>query len=197
MINMAPQICSAGQLEWNAIYTRHQHEKAVAESLSGNGFEVFLPTYNTIRQWKDRKKQLTLPLFPCYVFVRGNDRRLGILTTPGVHLIVMFNGRPAAIPDVEVDAIRKAVESKLRGEPHPFLKCGDWVQVTSGPLTDVEGILVRKKSSHRLILSAELLGKSMAVEIDAFSVKPLPHRSKTPLLSRVQPESFAKRQVSG
>jgi transcription antitermination factor NusG len=197
MISLPPEINNAGQV-WNAVYTRHQHEKLVAESLTGNGFEVFLPTYNTIRQWVDRKKQLSLPLFPCYVFLRSNlERRLQVLSTPGVHFVVMFAGRPATIPDLEMDAIRKAVESRLRVEPHPFLRCGDWVRVTSGPLADVEGILVRKKGFYRLIISAELLGKSIAVEIDAFSVKPLPRRSTTPLLSLAQPEPFAKRRVAG
>jgi transcription antitermination factor NusG len=198
MVSVTSEIGSWAQLEWNVVYTRHQHEKLVAESLAGNGFEVFLPTYNVIRQWTDRKKQLSLALFPCYVFVRSNfERRLQVLTTPGVHFLVMFAGQPAPIPDMEMDAIRKAVESRLRVEPHPFLRCGDWVRVTSGPLADVEGILVRKKGSYRLILSAELLGKSIAVEIDAFSVKPLPRRSTTPLLSLAQPEPFAKRRVAG
>jgi len=173
MIIVTSEISSGEQVEWNAVYTRHQHEKLVAGSLAGNGFEVFLPTYNVIRRWTDRKKQLSLPLFPCYVFVRSNfERRLRVLTTPGVHFLVMFAGRPAPIPDLEMDAIRKAVESRLRVEPHPFLRCGDSVRVKSGPLADVEGILVRKKGSYRLILSAELLGKSIAVEIDAFSVEP-------------------------
>jgi transcription antitermination factor NusG len=198
MINFTSEICSAGQVEWNAVYTRHQHERSVADSLAGNGFEVFLPTYDVIRQWTDRKKQLSLPLFPCYVFVRSNfERRLQVFTTPGVHFVVMFAGRPAPIPELEMEAIRKAVESRLRVEPHPFLRCGDWVRVTSGPLADVEGILVRKKGCYRLILSAELLGKSIAVEIDAFSVKPLPRRSTTPPLSLAPTEPFAKRQVAG
>ena len=193
MENVTSKISSAGQVEWNAVYTRHQHEKSVAESLLGSGFEVFLPTYNVIRRWTDRKKQLSLPLFPCYVFVRSNfERRLRILSTPGAHFLVMFAGRPAPIPDLELEAIRKAVESRLGVEPHPFLRCGDWVRVTSGPLADVEGILVRKKGSYRMILSAELLGKSISVEIDAFSVKPLPRRSTTPLLSSAQPKLFAK-----
>jgi len=177
MIITPSEITAAERVEWNAVYTRHQHEKSVAEGLVGNGFEVFLPTYDTIRQWKDRKKLLSLPLFPCYVFVRSNlERRLRVLTTPGVHFVVMFAGRPAPIPDLEIDAIRKVVESRLRVEPHPFLRCGDWVRITSGPLANVEGILVRKKGSCRLILSAELLGRSIAVEIDAFNVKPLPRR---------------------
>ena len=198
MENLVSEFSNAGRVEWNAIYTRHQHEKSVAESLAGSGFEVFLPTYNVIRRWTDRKKQLSLPLFPCYVFVRSNfERRLRILSTPGVHFFVMFAGRPAPIPELEIEAIRKAVESRFRVEPHPFLRCGDWVRVTSGPLTDVEGILVRKKGSYRLILSAELLGKAIAVEIDAFSVKPFSRLSTRPPVSFTQPEPFAKRRVAG
>jgi transcription antitermination factor NusG len=198
MKNDTPEIRNDGPVEWNAVYTRHQHEKAVAESLVGNGFEVFLPTYNTLRQWSDRKKKLTLPLFPCYVFVHSNfERHFQVLTTPGVHFVVTFGGRPAMIPDFEIDAIRKAVESKLRIEPHPFLRCGEWVRVRSGSLANVEGILVRKKGSYRLILSTELLGKSIALEIDALNVEPLPHRSTMPLLSVAQSESFAKRRGTG
>ena len=198
IVNEVTQVPGAVKPDWNAVYTRHQHEKSVAESLAGSGFEVFLPTYKTVRQWADRKKQLSLPLFPCYVFLQSSfERRLQVLSTPGVHFVVMFAGQPAAIPDSEIDAIRKAVESKFRVEPHPFLKCGDWVRVTSGPLTDVEGILVRKKSSYRLILSAELLGKSIAVEIDAFSVKPIPRRSTTPVLSFAQAESLTKHRLAG
>ena len=165
-------------VEWNAIYTRHQHEKIVADNLTRSGLEVFLPTYNVIRQWTDRKKCLSLPLFPCYVFLRSPfEQRWTILATPGVHSFVMCAGRPAPIPDLEIEAVRKAVASSLRVEPHPFLRCGDWVRVKSGPLEGIEGILVRKKGSYRLILSLQQVGKSMAVEVDAFSVEPLPHRA--------------------
>ncbi len=164
--------------DWYALYTRHQHEKVVAESLANNGFEVFLPLYDVVRQWKDRTKQLSLPLFSCYVFLRGGlERRLSIISTPGVHSIVGIAGHPAAIPQVEIDAIRKVVESSLRVEPHPFLRCGDRVRVTSGPLAGVEGILVRKKNLSRLVLSAELLEKSVAVEVDAFRVERLSRRN--------------------
>jgi len=166
--------------EWYAVYTRHQHEKAVSERLSGIGFDVFLPTYQAVRQWKDRIKRLSLPLFPCYVLLRcGLGRRLEILTTPGVHSIVTCAGRPTPIPEIQVDAIRRVIENHLQVEPHPFLSCGDWVRVKFGPLAGIEGILIRRKSTYRLILSAQLLGKSIAVEVDAFSVEPLPHRTTT------------------
>ena len=174
-----------GRTEWYAIYTRHQHEKTVADSLSNNGMEVFLPTYGAVRQWKDRKKHLLLPLFPCYVFLHGGlDRRVKVLSTPGVYSFVSVCGHPAAIQETEIEAIRTAVNSGLRAEPFPFLQCGDRVRVKAGPLMGIEGILIRKKSSFRLILSAELLQKSMAVEVDAFSVEPLPHRAPAgPVLS--------------
>jgi transcription antitermination factor NusG len=165
--------------EWWAVYTRHQHEKTVAENLSTNGLEIFLPLYTVVRQWKDRKKHISLPLFPCYVFLRGEPgRRVQVLSTPGVHTIVTIVGRPAPIPEVEIEAIRRAVESPLVVEPHPFLRRGDWVRIKSGPLAGIEGILIRRKSSYRLVLSAELLQKSIAVEIDAFSVEPLSRRAQ-------------------
>jgi transcription antitermination factor NusG len=156
---------------WHAIYTRHQHEKTVAEILSGKGFEVFFPVYAALHRWKDRTKTVSLPLFPSYVFIRGGlDRRLQILTTPGICEIVNVAGQAAVIPEAEIEDVRRMVESFLHAEPHPFLKCGDRVRIKAGPLAGIEGILVRKKSQMRLVLSVELLAKSVAVEIDASMV---------------------------
>ena len=178
MIQSDPAHRECGQADWYAIYTRHQHEKIVAESLSNNGIEVFLPTYRATRQWKDRKKHLLLPLFPSYVFLHGGlDRRVKVLSTAGVYFIVGNGGQPAAIQETEIEAIRRAVTSGLRVEPFPFLQCGDRVRVKAGPLAGTEGILIRKKGSFRLVLCAELLRKSMAVEVDAFSVEPVTTRT--------------------
>ncbi len=152
-------------VEWYALYTRHQHEKVVARILSNKGFETFLPLYNVTHRWQDRIKQLSLPLFPCYVFLKDAlERRLEIVTTPGVYSVIGNAGRPATIPDQEIEAIRQAIDSKFAVEPYPFLKCGDHVRVKSGPLEGIEGILVRKKNSFRLILSIELLGRSVSAE---------------------------------
>jgi transcription antitermination factor NusG len=157
---------------WYALYTVHQHEKVVAEILSGKGFEVFLPVYEAVRQWADRTRKLTLPLFPCYVFVRGGlDRRLQILTTPGFRSIVTAAGRPAVIPKPEIESVRQLVENCLQVEPHPFLRRGDRVRVKCGPLEGVEGILVRKKNSFRLVLSVEILQKSVVTEVDVSMVE--------------------------
>ena len=184
--------------EWHALYTRHQHEKVVAEFLSGFGFETFLPLYETVHQWKDRKKHLSLALFPCYVFLRGGlDRRVRILSTPGVHSIVGVAGQPATIPAAEIEAIRKATNSKLRVEPHPFLQCGDRVRVRMGPLAGVEGILLRKKNICRLVLSATLLEKSVAVEVDAHSVDRItPGMAISPIPVKAA-EMFARQRAAG
>lgn len=152
---------------WHALYTRHQHEKAVAQALSGKGFDVFLPQYRTLHRWKDRQKEVVLPLFPNYVFICGGlDRMLNIVTTPGVHSLVTWGARPAEIPPEEIEAVRRLVNSPLQVEPHPFLKCGDLVRIKSGPLEGIEGILVRKTRGVRLVLSVEMLSQSAAVEVD-------------------------------
>ncbi len=166
---LEPQQIPESGVSWYAVYTRHQHEKAIAYALACKGFETFLPLYSTARRWKDRTKQLWLPLFPCYVFVHGNlERRLDIIVTSGVHSLVSSGGRPAPILQSEIDAIRRALEQGLAAEPHGFLRSGDWVRVKSGPLEGIEGILVRWKSVWRLVLSVELLQRSVAVEVDAF-----------------------------
>jgi len=165
---------------WYALYTRHQHEKSVAGSLSKKGFETFLPLYSCIHSWADRTKKISLALFPCYVFVRGQfgGQELPILTTPGVHSFVRHAGRAAVIPEVEIDGVRRMIASAFYVEPHPFLQCGDWVRVKSGPLAGLEGILHSKKNSWRLVLSVELLERSVAVEVDADSVERVAKRKR-------------------
>ena len=182
---------------WFAVYTRHQHEKSVSEMLEAKGFEVFLPLYESIRKWKDRRKLLSLPLFPGYVFVRGvMERRLPILTTPGVHMIISRGERIATIPDEELDAIRRTVEGRFRVEPHPFLRCGERVRVVRGSLEGVEGVLTRKKNFYRLILSVEMLAQSVSVEIDALDVVPVAKGNVVPLPLAGQPLAVPPRSSS-
>ena len=166
---------------WCAIYTRHQHEKTIAQFLSAKGLEVFLPLYNARRRWKDRTVHLSLPLFPCYLFLRGmKERKLEVVTTPGIVSVLSINGETAVIPESEIEAIRKAIDRGNRVEPHPFLRCGDRVRVICGPLQGLEGILVRKKNQCRLVLSVEILERSAAVEVDVSAVERVggrPHSS--------------------
>jgi transcription antitermination factor NusG len=154
--------------DWQALYTRHQHEKVVAESLTGKGFEVFLPLYEAPRRWKDRIKRLSLPLFPNYVFIRsGPAERAAVLATWGIYDFVRFGGLPAAIPIEQIEAVRRMARQGLKAEPHPYLRAGDRVRMRSGPLEGIEGILISKKNLFRLVLSVDLLVRSAAVEVDA------------------------------
>ena len=169
---------------WLAIHTRHQHENLVARSLTYKGFEVFLPQYICRRQWSDRTRELSAPLFPCYVFLRGErQEQIRILTTPGVLGLVGFAGAPAIIPDTEIAAVRQSIEQRARVEPYPFLKCGDWVRVKDGPLEGIEGILVRNKKQFRLVLSVQLLQKSAVVEVDAWAVERAPRHDRLATVS--------------
>jgi transcription antitermination factor NusG len=159
---------------WYAVYTRHQHEKTVARVLELKGFGTLLPLYEEPRRWRDRVKLLSLPLFPCYVFVKGDlGRRLDVVTTPGIHSFVLSAGQPAAIPTVEIEALQRGVSAGARFEPHPFLKSGDRVRVRSGCFEGIEGLLVRKKGLYRLVVSVEILAKAAAVEVDAGEVERL------------------------
>lgn len=167
-----PASAAGDSFIWHALYTRHQHEKTVATMLTRKGFETFLPLYATAHRWRDRVKQLSLPLFPCYVFVRGPvDRWLPVLVTPGVHSIVACGAAPGIIPGSEIEAIRRVVESQVKAEPYPHIRCGDRVRIKAGALEGLEGILVRKKDQWKLVLSVEMLERSVAVEVDASIVE--------------------------
>lgn len=181
---------------WCAVYTRHQHEKSVSETLEAKGFEVFLPLYESTRRWKDRRKVLSLPLFPCYVFVRGAiERRLPVLTTPGVHMIISHGEKVATVPETEIESIRRTLEGHFKVEPHPFLRCGERVRVVRGSLSGVEGVLTRKKNLFRLIISVEMLAQSVAVEIDAMDVVPAVERNVTELRPNAQGPSAGQQRV--
>jgi transcription antitermination factor NusG len=159
---------------WYAAYTKHQHEKKAAEYFSRNGFEVFLPLYAASHRWKDRTQIVSLPLFPCYVFLKTNlARKLDILRTPGVFGLVGNGGGAVAIPDFDLEMIRKVTESRSRIEPHPYLNCGDRVRVRVGPLAGSEGILTKVKNRYRVVVSIELLLKSVAVEVDLSALERL------------------------
>jgi transcription antitermination factor NusG len=158
--------------QWSALHTHYQSERKVEALLSAKGFETFLPTYESIRRWKDRTKKISEALFPGYLFIADvSERRLQVVTTPGVCAIVCVAGTPATIPGHEIEAIRKCVSDPAKVAPHPFLRGGDSVQVHSGPLTGVAGTLVRMKDSFRLVVSVEILGRAAAVEIDANCVR--------------------------
>ena len=159
-------------LAWHVLHTQYQHEKNVARALTAKGFEVLLPLYSAVHRWKDRKKRVSLPLFPCYVFVQSPpDRWLPILSTAGVHNVVGFGGTPSVVPYSEIEAVQRISEGFIKVEPHPFIQCGDRVRLVEGPLQGLEGLLVRKKSVWKFLVSVEMLQRSVAVEVDSSMVE--------------------------
>jgi transcription antitermination factor NusG len=153
---------------WYAAYTSANHEKRVGVQLGQRSVEHFLPLYESVRRWKDRRMKLQLPLFPGYVFVRLALRdRLRVLQVPGVARLVGFNGLPCALPDSEIEALKTGLASGVRAEPHPFPTIGRHVRVKAGPLAGLQGIVVRRKNRLRLIISLGLIHRAAAVEVEA------------------------------
>jgi transcription antitermination factor NusG len=152
---------------WYAAHTSANHEKRVAEQLAARNVEHFLPTYSSVRRWKDRRVKLELPLFPGYVFVRMALRqRLHILNVRGVATLVSFCGIPASLPDPEIEGLRASLGRGVAAEPHPYLEAGKKVQLLSGPLAGLTGILVRRKNGARFVVSVNLIQRSLAVELN-------------------------------
>lgn len=164
----APVLLSGGsEPQWFALYTCANHERRVAAQLEARGLEHFLPLYRSRRNWKDRRMFLDLPLFPGYVFARFaiSARRL-VLEARGVVRLVGSNGCPSPLAEPEIAALRVGLSNALRFEPHPYLTAGTRVRILHGPLAGMAGILIRKKNRCRVILSVDLIARSVAVEVD-------------------------------
>jgi transcription antitermination factor NusG len=161
------------QSHWYAAHVCSRHEKQVARQLEERRVSCFLPVYRSVRRWKDRRKELDLVLFPGYVFVHLDLKdRLRVLQVPSVVRFVSFNGHPAALPDGEIEALNNGLAGGVRAEPHPYLKVGRRVRVKYGPLAGAQGILVRRKDKFRVVLSIDLIMRSVAVEVDEADVEP-------------------------
>jgi transcription antitermination factor NusG len=156
---------------WFAVYTRSRHEQAVKRQLDGKGIEGFLPTYTRVSQWKDRTKRLELPLFPGYLFVRIPPvSRTEVLKAFGVVSLVGDGCAPLPVPEEQILNIHRLLEAGLKYDPHPYIQIGHRVRIANGPLTGIEGILSRKKNRSRLVVSVDLIGRSVSVEIDSWKV---------------------------
>lgn len=157
----------AEKKSWFALTVKPKHEKLAAENLKSKDLEVFLPVYQVKRAWSDRTKRLDVVLFPGYTFCRfAMEERLKVLTTPGITSIVGVSKVPAPVDDQEIVSLRGLVASGFPLQPRPYLQAGQAVRIGSGPLCGVWGTLVREKDSLRVVVSVELLRRSVAVELD-------------------------------
>lgn len=160
--------------DWYAVSVYPRHEKLVARMCQARDVNYLLPLYSSLRRWKDRRKQLEMVLFPGYVFVNiALSQRLRVLVLPGVAHFVSFQGQPAVVPDREMRALGRGTASGLSIQPHPYLQKGRLVRVRTGPMAGVEGILVRRKDRFRVVISIDLIMRSVAAEVDESDIEPL------------------------
>jgi transcription antitermination factor NusG len=166
--------CPDPDLHWFALKVRARAEKTAETFLISRGFNVFCPVYSERRKYSDRIKTIESALFPGYLFCRFDwSNRFPVLSAPNVEYIVGFGNGPSPVSHSEVAAIRTIVNSGAAFQPHPFLRVGQKVRLESGPLADLEGILVGKRGNHRLVVSVDLLQRSVAAEIDSAFVRPV------------------------
>jgi transcription antitermination factor NusG len=180
---------------WFAVHVKSRAERAVATMAHQRGFEEFLPVYESRHRWSDRIKMVELPLFSGYVFCRLDpDRRLPLLTIPGVLGIVSLGRVPIPVDDSEMEVLQAASLSGLKAEPCPFLKVGDRVRLIDGPLAGVEGLLTQLRNNYRLVLSVTMLNRSVALEIESDWVTPMLGHGRTSAPIRFKafhPERFS------
>ena len=165
---------SAQSQAWFAVFTSSHHEKKVSQHLGQRLIEHFLPLYSEVHHWTNRRKvSVQLPLFPNYVFVRINRTQRGrVLQVPGVLSIVGCGYDPTPLPDFEIESLRSGLHLR-KYEPHPYLVVGERVLIKAGPLEGMEGILVRKKTNLRVVLTVASIKQSVAVEVDAGDLEPV------------------------
>ena len=161
--------------KWYAVYVKSRHEFQVYERLNKKQIEAFLPIVERLRRWKDRKKLITFPLFPGYLFVRiskSAQERLSVLKIKGVvRLLSSLPGDPDPIPDEQINSLKRLMENKEALDPYPYIDKGQRVRIKGGPLKGVEGILVEKLDRHLLVLSVDVLRQGVALTIDAADVE--------------------------
>jgi transcription antitermination factor NusG len=158
--------------KWYALFVRARQEKRIAGHLDGRNVQHFLPCYPSVRQWKDRRVVLTVPLFPGYVFVHlPLTERLKVLTIPNVVSLVGSKQCAAVISDEEIAWIMSGTNLGT-AQPHPFLTVGQRVRITHGLMMGLEGILVRQQNSTRVVVSVNSIASSFVINVDANSVQP-------------------------
>jgi len=159
-------------MSWYAIYTKPRHEKKVDAQLVDKEIETFLPVVKRKRQWKDRKKNVEMPLFSSYLFVNFDYKyRFDVLETDGVVKVVNFNGIPAVVPDWQIESLRQMLTFPKTIQLENYIRPGEIVEVIDGPMQGMRGTVVNRKNSNRLVLTIDGIMQSVSVEVDEFDLK--------------------------
>ena len=161
---------------WYAIHTRARHEKAVTAQLQRIGITTFLPLIRQTHRWSDRQKTIQCVLFDCYTFVclqAYSQKHFHIVKTPGVIGFVGVRGVGLPLPEKEIEDIRTLLANSIPCSPYPFLGTGRRVRIRGGCMDGLEGILVAKNSDQSLVVSIDMIQRSVAVRIDGYDVEPV------------------------
>ena len=165
---------------WYAFVTRPRHEKKVQRYLDQAGIENFLPLHRTLNQWKDRRRWVESPLFSCYIFSRiPYVRRYDVLQTPSVARLVTFNNEPAPVRDEEIEAIRRVLAGPQKVQVLDGIVEGSRVRIVSGPLADLEGVLIQHRGANYFVIHIEAIGKSVLVDASENTVIALDHPKRS------------------
>lgn len=167
---------TANGLHWYAVWSRSRHEKMVASALTNVGITTFLPLVTEMHRWSDRRRSVEVPLFPGYVFVQipnSTEARLQVRKTSGVVQFVGNQQGAVPIQDKEINDVRTVLEEKVSCSPYPFLQVGQRVRICGGAFDGIEGVLVGRDSASKLVISIELIQRSLAVSVYNLDVEPV------------------------
>ena len=159
---------------WFAVQTRPRHERKVSLGLKEKGIHSFLPLRREKRQWSDRRQWIELPLFSHYVFVQipaTTELRVNVLRTSGVLRFAGVPGCGTPIPDEQIENLQTIIDQQIPLAPQEFVKVGERVRIRGGALNGIEGILAAIKNDRSLVVSVDLIQKSVAIRIDGFEVE--------------------------
>jgi transcription antitermination factor NusG len=162
------------EIYWFAVQTRPRFEKKVAAELHEKGLESYVPLHEVKHQWSDREQKVSLPLFPGYAFVRTSsalDARVAVLRTNGVNQFVGVRGIGTPIPDSEIEAVRTLLKQRVPFELYPYLKVGQTVRIRGGALDGIKGILTKVNGDRSLIISVELIQRSIAMRVQGYDIE--------------------------
>ena len=169
-----PLNCTLEESNWYAVHTMARHEKRVAAQFEEKRVCTFLPLLHQIHRWSDRRSMVEVPMFSCYAFVRiaqTTEERLKVLRTPGVLGFVGSERQGTPIPDEQIESLQTAIRDKIPCAAHPFISVGQRVRIRGGSLDGTQGILVRQGSEQSVVVSVELLQRSVAIRVEGYAIE--------------------------